>query len=105
MNDISTMVSVNKKYFIELRRHQWTNDVNLNSWYKKLNKFLIQQVFGNDFKEWDNKGNLIYVNTFTLDQKLCIINLDKSAISLDGINGGRGGRPNDIPCTRNICCI
>ena len=29
MHDISTMMSVNKEYFIELQRHQCTNDVNL----------------------------------------------------------------------------
>ena len=37
-----------------------------------------------------------------MDQKLRIKNLDKSVTSLNGINGGRGGRPNAVPFTCNI---
>ena len=96
------MVYMNKEYFVELQRQQWTNDVNMNSWYKNWKKFCVEQGFATDVEERDSNGNLISEITFKLDRKRLIINLDELAISLDGNSGGRGGRPSAVPCTRNI---
>ena len=83
--------SVEKEMLIELRRQQWTTAQNLNLWFDSWCKFLVEKGFAsidaplNQIKEGE-----VYVSP---QQKRRVINLDETAISLDGSDGAVGGRP------------
>ena len=74
---------------IEERRTIWTTYNNLKSWFDNWEHDLEDLGFA----ERDEEGNL-YI---PVEQLSRIINVDKSCLSLDGINRQRGGRP-EVVC-------
>jgi len=63
----------------------WTTYANLNEWFDAWELFLVSHGFAD--KNADGEV------TFTEKQKRHTINVDETNFSLDGSNGGRGGRP------------
>jgi hypothetical protein len=72
-----------------MRRQIWTTNTNLNDWYNSWEKFLVTYGFAAENINEDGTKEII----FTDDQKCHIINVDETNLSLDGSDGGRGGRP------------
>ena len=68
-----------------MRRLLWTTPENLNNWFDEWGLFCVS----NGFATRTDQGEVIFSET----QKRRIINIDKTNLSLDGSDGGRGGRP------------
>ena len=68
-----------------MRRLLWTTPENLNNWFDEWGLFCVS----NGFATRTDQGEVIFSET----QKRRIINIDETNLSLDGSDGGRGGRP------------
>ena len=76
---------------IELRRQQWTTRANLNLWFDSWKRFLLTMDFGMEKAPIGVRmEGEIYISN---EQRKRILNLDETAISLDGSEGRVGGRP------------
>lgn len=90
---LASNISLDSESLIELRRQIWTTYGNLNAWYDGWEKFIVDKGFAT--KEAD--GTV----TFSEQQKRRIINLDETKMSLDGSDGGIGGRPANVIVVKN----
>ena len=100
--DCSTLLNIDSEYFVELRRQQWTNDFNLNHWFDNWKKFCLVYGFATPDEMFDEEGTLISEITFTEEQKRRIINLDETAVTMEGSDGGKGGRPPSVLSTKGV---
>ena len=83
--------SVKMERIVEFRRQQWTTFKNLDLWCDPWQLFLLNQCFATlDAPVGLTKEGEVYISNA---QKRRIINLDETAISLDGSEGKSGGRP------------
>ena len=83
--------SMEKEMVIELRRQQWTTRANLNLWFDSWKRFLLTMDFGMAQAPIGVRmEGEIYISN---EQRKRILNLDETAISLDGSEGRVGGRP------------
>ncbi len=69
----------------EERRQRWTTFANINQWHDNWEAFLVEFGFGTR-----NEDGTVHVRD---EQKSCILNLDESALSMDGSTQKKGGRP------------
>jgi hypothetical protein len=92
----AALLELSKEEVIELRRQIWTTHTNLNDWFDSWEAFLVSQGFATEITGEDGDGKEVVVSE---DQKRRIINVDETNLSLDGSDGGRGGRPG---CTITI---
>ncbi len=74
---------------IEERRLRWTTFHNLNTWHENWERCLVELGFGTKISKHDGK-EIIEVDDA---QKKRILNLDESALTLNGNSKQRGGRP------------
>ena len=88
----SGILLARKESFMEARRLIWTTYRNLDVWYENFKAGVVEYGFATAVEEYDEKGNLILEVTFTEEQKQRIFNIDETKISLDGSDGGVGGR-------------
>ena len=56
-------------------------------------QFVVEFKFAIDVEELDSEGKLISEVTFSCEMKRRIINIDETALTLDGTVCIRGGRP------------
>ncbi len=63
----------------------WTTHANLSDWFDAWEVFCVSQGFATK----NSNGEVL----FTEEQMRRIINVDETNFSLDGSDGGRGGRP------------
>jgi hypothetical protein len=89
----SGILLARKESFMEARRLIWTTYRNLDVWYENFKAGVVEYGFATAVEEYDEEGNLISEVTFTEEQKRRIFNIDETKISLDGSDGGVGGRP------------
>jgi hypothetical protein len=92
----AALLALSKEEVIELRRQIWTTHTNLNDWFDSWEVFLVSQGFATEITGEDGNEKEVIVSE---DQKRRIINVDETNLSLDGSDGGRGGRPG---CTITI---
>ena len=71
----------------EERRHRWTTYANINCWFDNWERDLVSLGFGTL-----EDGNVKVPE----EQKARVLNLDESALHLDGNKKKRGGRPSVI---------
>ena len=83
--DHASILDVSKEQVREMRRLIWCTPGNLQDCFDEWEGFVIT----NGFATRNETGDVI----FTEDQKRRIINIDETNLSLDGSDGGRGGRP------------
>ncbi len=74
---------------VEERRLRWTTFHNLNTWHENWERCLVELGFATKLTGADG-NKLIVVSD---EQKARILNLDESALMLDGNSQQRGGRP------------
>jgi len=81
---IGSYLTLSNESMQELRRQTWTTHRNLKDWFLAFKDFCLQYGFAvegeNDTIEFSDR------------QKRRIFNLDETNFSLDGSDGGRGGR-------------
>jgi hypothetical protein len=87
----AALLDLSKEQVIEMRRLLWTTPENLNNWFDEWGLFCVSKGFATR----TDQGEVIFSET----QKRRIINIDETNLSLDGSDGGRGGRP---ACTITI---
>jgi len=77
----------------EQRRKEWTTFRNLSRWFDTFGNELLRLGFAREKNVED--GNLAEDGSviITEDQKARIINLDETALTLDGTKSRKGGRP------------
>ncbi len=92
----AALLELSNEEVIELRRQIWTTHTNLNDWFDSWEVFLVSQGFATEITGEDGNGKEVIVSE---DQKRRIINVNEANLSLDGSDGGRGGRPG---CTITI---
>jgi len=80
------LLELSKKHVIEMRRLLWTTPKNLNDWFDEWGLFCVAKGFAT---RSEHDGEVV----FSEAQKRRIINIDETNLSLDGSDGGRGGRP------------
>jgi hypothetical protein len=92
---LSSYISLDSESLIELRRQIWTTYGNLTTWFDGWESFMVNKGFATR----ENDGNII----FSPSQMRHIINLDETKLSLEGSDGGIGGRPANVIIIKNIC--
>jgi len=85
----AAVLDLSKEEVVEMRRQIWTTYSNLNDWFNAWEKFLITHGFACEVIKENGEKEI----TFSEEQKRRIINIDETNLSLDGSDGGRGGRP------------
>jgi len=80
------LLELSKEHLIEMRRLLWTTPKNLNDWFDEWGLFCVEKGFAT---RSEHDGEVV----FSEAQKRRIINIDETNLSLDGSDGGRGGRP------------
>jgi hypothetical protein len=83
----AALLDLSKKETIELQRQIWTTHTNLNDWFDSWEAFLVSQGFATEIFSEDGTGVVLE------DLKRRIINVNETNLSLDGSDGGCGGRP------------
>jgi hypothetical protein len=91
---LASNISLDKESLIELRRQIWTTYSNLSTWYDGWEKFVLDRAFASRSED----GSV----HFSEVQKRRIINLDETKLSLDGSDGGIGGRPANVIVIKNL---
>jgi hypothetical protein len=91
----AALLDLSKEEVVEMKRQIWTTFSNLNDWFDAWERFLVTYGFASEIIDTDG----VKLITFTDNQKRHIINIDETNMSLDGSDGGRGGRP---ACTITI---
>lgn len=91
----ASLLDLSKEEVVEMRRLIWTTFSNLSDWYDAWEKFLTTQGFASEIINESGAKEIV----FSEEQKRRIINIDETNLSLDGSDGGRGGRPS---CTITI---
>ncbi len=86
-------ISTDAEALIELRRQIWTTYGNLNAWFDGWERFVLEKGFA-----CRGTDGTVY---FSELQKRRIINLDETKLSLDGSDGGIGGRPANVIIVKN----
>ena len=81
----ASSLELSKEEVVEMRRQMWTTFSNLTDWFDAWEDFALRQGFAT--KEGESTV------CFSEDQKRRIINIDETNLSLDGADGGHGGRP------------
>jgi len=85
----ASLLDLSKEEVVEMRRLIWTTFSNLSDWYDAWEKFLTTQGFASEIINESGAKEIV----FSEEQKRRIINIDETNLSLDGSDGGRGGRP------------
>ena len=83
----AALLDISKEQVVEMRRLMWATPKNLSDWFDEWEHFVLAQGFATK----DDNG----LTVFSEDQKRRIINIDETNLSLDGSDGGRGGRPSN----------
>ena len=78
----------------EERRVWWTTAKNITDWFDKWEKEMLELGFA----QRDDTGHF-YFNSYNLQR---ILNIDETALSLDGSQSKRGGRPLALVGDRNL---
>ena len=101
-------LNVDKLSRAEARRVLWTTKHNLDNMFDRWKELLIELQFAEEKTDTNTidaveltlenieAGHTIFCTgelIFTLDQLRRIVNIDETALSLDGLDGNRGGRP------------
>jgi hypothetical protein len=86
------VLELSKEQQVELRRQITVR--NLELWYASWESFCIEYGFGID----DGTGHV----KFTEEQRRRIANMDETKFSMDGADGGIGGRPANSSTITNI---
>jgi len=81
----AALLQLSKEEVQEYRRIMWTTHANLSDWFDAWEVFCVSQGFATK----NSNGEVL----FTEEQMRRIINVDETNFSLDGSDGGRGGRP------------
>jgi len=92
---LSSYISLDSESLIELRRQIWTTYGNLTTWFDGWEAFMVTKGFATRGED----GSV----TFSQSQMRRIINLDETKLSLDGSDGGIGGRPANVIIIKNNC--
>lgn len=92
IRDTAIAFTVEKEYFVELRRQIWTNSLNIDVWFSGWKEALIKLGFASDEAYIDDEGNVVSEITFKNGQTLRILNLDETSDDL-GEEKETGGRP------------
>jgi hypothetical protein len=90
----AVVLELTKEQHVELRRQMWTTVCNLKLWYNSWEYFCIEYGFGID----DGTDHV----KFTEEQRRRIANMDETKFSMDGADGGIGGRPANSITIANI---
>ena len=81
----AALLQLSKEEVQEYRRIMWTTHTNLSDWFDAWEEFCLSYGFAAK----NDAGEVI----FSECQKRRIINVDETNFSLNGSDGGRGGRP------------
>jgi hypothetical protein len=79
------ILELSKEQQSELRRQMSTTVKKLDDWYDRWQRFCLEFAFGDS----DGKGGIV----FSGEKKRRIVNMDETEFSMDGSDGGIGGRP------------
>ena len=89
---------------LEQRRVEWTTFHNLQKWFDTLENQLLKLGFARAKTAEENKSNRPEEGSviISVEQRERIINLDESALTLDGTSSKRGGRPPTIFYAKDV---
>jgi hypothetical protein len=93
---LASNISLDKESLIELRRQIWTTYSNLSTWYDGWEKIVLDRAFASRSED----GSV----HFSEVQKRRMINLDETKLSIDGSDGGIGGRPANVIVIKSLFC-
>jgi hypothetical protein len=90
----AVVLELSKEQQVKLRHKIWMTVHNIELWYDSWESFCIGYGFGID----DVTGRV----KFTEEKKRRIANMDETKFSIDGADGGIGGRPANSITIANI---